>query len=272
VTDQRPSHSLPDDAPQLAQFLRWLIPVAVVSAVSTTAGGVVYHEQSSIATGLVVAAAGTVFMAARLLLRTGRQVESFALTVGTILVVGPLLALIKPIYPVLTILPLLAVGLAVSMLSGRALAKLSFRLVPDQEPAEIERLVRRFIARVAPPTVRATLRTHIRSRPALIDRKHPAMQAAATAYRRVFGRVPRWVRSGGSIPAVSEFTRVLDVPTVLMGFASPGDGLHGPNEKFSLKNFQRGILCSVAFLESLGRTSRNGRVIERAGQVVLNGY
>ena len=133
-----------------------------------------------------------------------------------------------------------------------ALAKLSFRLVPDQEPADIERLVRRFIARVAPPTVRVTLRTHIRSRPALIDRTHPAMQAAVTAYRRVFGRAPLWVRSGGSIPMVSEFKRVLGIPTVLMGFASPGDSLHGPNERFSLKNFQRGILTSIGFLEELG--------------------
>jgi acetylornithine deacetylase/succinyl-diaminopimelate desuccinylase-like protein len=136
----------------------------------------------------------------------------------------------------------------------QALAKLSFRLVPDQDPAEIELLVRRFIVRATPPTVRATLRRHIRSHPALIDRKHPAMRAAATAYRRVFGRTPVWVRSGGSIPVVSEFQRLLGIPTVLMGFASPGDSLHGPNEKFSLKSFQRGILTSIAFLEELGRT------------------
>jgi acetylornithine deacetylase/succinyl-diaminopimelate desuccinylase-like protein len=136
-----------------------------------------------------------------------------------------------------------------------ALAKLSFRLVPDQDPADIERLVRQFVADLAPPTVRVTLATHIRSRPALIDRKHPAMRAAATAYKRVFGRAPLWVRSGGTIPVVSEFKRVLGVPTVLMGFASPGDSLHGPNEKFSLRNFQRGILTCVVFLEQLSRRS-----------------
>jgi acetylornithine deacetylase/succinyl-diaminopimelate desuccinylase-like protein len=136
----------------------------------------------------------------------------------------------------------------------RAVAKLSFRLVPDQNPAEIERLVRRFVAAVTPPTMRARLRTHIRSRPALIDRRHPAMRAAARAYRRVFGRTPTWVRSGGSIPIVAELRRVLGVPTVLMGFASPGDSLHGPNEKFSLRNFQRGILCSARFLEEMAGT------------------
>jgi acetylornithine deacetylase/succinyl-diaminopimelate desuccinylase-like protein len=134
-----------------------------------------------------------------------------------------------------------------------AVAKLSFRLVPDQDPLDVERLVRQFIAGIAPSTVRVTLTTHIRSRPALIDRKHPAMRAAATAYRHVFGRAPLWVRSGGSIPVVSEFERVLGVPTVLMGFASPGDGLHGPNERFSLRNFHRGILTCIHFLEALSR-------------------
>jgi acetylornithine deacetylase/succinyl-diaminopimelate desuccinylase-like protein len=140
-----------------------------------------------------------------------------------------------------------------------ASAKLSFRLVPNQRPEEIERLVRLFIARVAPPTVRVRITTHMRSRPALIDRRHLAMHAAATAYRRVFGREPVWLRSGGSIPVVSEFQRLFAIPTVLMGFASPGDDLHGPNEKFSLKNFQRGILTSISFLEELGRASQPSR-------------
>jgi acetylornithine deacetylase/succinyl-diaminopimelate desuccinylase-like protein len=145
----------------------------------------------------------------------------------------------------------------------QATAKLSFRLVPDQEPAEIERLVQRFLVRVTPPTVRATLRTQIRSRPALIDRKHSAMRAAAIAYRRVFGRSPVWVRSGGSIPVVSEFRRILGLPTVLMGFASPGDSLHGPNERFSLMNFQRGFLTSVAFLKEFGRAPRRDQIAIR---------
>ncbi len=156
----------------------------------------------------------------------------------------------------------------------QALAKLSFRLVPDQEPAEIERLVRCFLARVAPPTVKVSLKTHIRSRPALIDRKHPAMRAAAKAYQQVFGKPPVWVRSGGSIPVVSEFQRLLGITTVLLGFASPGDSLHGPNEKFSLKSFQRGILTSIAFLEEFGRAPRTppARSVEQAEQEALYDY
>ena len=134
-----------------------------------------------------------------------------------------------------------------------AVAKLSFRLVPNQRPNEIERLVRRFVTHIVPPTMRARITTQIRSNPALIDRRHPAMRAAARAYRRVFGSAPVWVRSGGSIPVVSEIECLFAIPTVLMGFASPGDNLHGPNEKFSLRNFERGILTSMAFLTELGR-------------------
>jgi acetylornithine deacetylase/succinyl-diaminopimelate desuccinylase-like protein len=101
--------------------------------------------------------------------------------------------------------------------------------------------------------MRARITTQIHSNPALIDRRHPAMRAAARAYRRVFGSAPVWVRSGGSIPVVSEIECLFAIPTVLMGFASPGDNLHGPNEKFSLRNFERGILTSMAFLTELGR-------------------
>ncbi len=156
----------------------------------------------------------------------------------------------------------------------QALAKLSFRLVPDQEPAEIERLVRHFLARIAPPTVRIAVTTHIRSRPALIDRKHPAMRAAATAYRRVFGRVPVWLRSGGTIPVVSEFQRVLGMPTVSMGFASPGDSVHGQNEKFSLRNFHKGTLTSLAFLEEFVRAPSAARaeIVEPAEAEAQHDY
>jgi acetylornithine deacetylase/succinyl-diaminopimelate desuccinylase-like protein len=143
------------------------------------------------------------------------------------------------------------------------MAKLSFRLVPDQDPQNIEQLVRAFIRRNVPPTVRASLTTQIRSHPTVIDRKHPAMRAAMSAYARVFGRAPVWVRSGGTIPVVSEIQRVLGIPTVLMGFASPGDGLHGPNERFSLTSFNRAILTSIDFLERFASNRPSGRPRDR---------
>ncbi len=134
-----------------------------------------------------------------------------------------------------------------------ALAKLTFRLVPDQDPDEIEELVRRFIAEHTPPTVRAEVRVQIRSHPVLLSRKGRAMEAAHRAYQKVFGRPPVWIRSGGSIAVVAHFQKSFGIPTVLLGFASPEDNMHGPNEKFSIRNFQRGILTVIAFLHELAR-------------------
>jgi acetylornithine deacetylase/succinyl-diaminopimelate desuccinylase-like protein len=145
------------------------------------------------------------------------------------------------------------------VIPAMAKAKLSLRLVPDQDADEVERNVRGFLERIAPPTVRLEVSTQIRTRPAVVDRRHPAMRAAARAYRTAFGREPGWVRSGGSIPVVSVLQRrLLGLPTVLMGFASPGDNLHGPNERLRLANFRRGIETCMAFLTALGGGGERG--------------
>jgi acetylornithine deacetylase/succinyl-diaminopimelate desuccinylase-like protein len=134
------------------------------------------------------------------------------------------------------------------IIPARASAKLSFRLVPDQDPRVVEQLVRRHIARIAPPTVRVGLRTYLASRPALLDRRHPAFHAAAQAYRRGFGAAPAFVRSGGSIPVVSMLQELLGIPTILMGFALPDDRMHAPNERFRLRQFFGGIATCIHFL------------------------
>jgi acetylornithine deacetylase/succinyl-diaminopimelate desuccinylase-like protein len=158
-----------------------------------------------------------------------------------------------------------------SVIPARALAKLSFRLVPDQDPAEIEALFRRFIVQTTPPTVRAIVRTFAKARPVVIDRSHPAMRAAVAAYRAGFGRTPVFLRSGGTIPVVHTFQTVLGVPAVLMGFALPDDNMHAPNETFHLPNFERGILTSLTFLYLIGCLGQrrirqvNGQLPRRAG-------
>jgi acetylornithine deacetylase/succinyl-diaminopimelate desuccinylase-like protein len=139
-----------------------------------------------------------------------------------------------------------------SIVPARAVAKIDIRLVPDQDPAEIDRLFREHICRVTPPAVRIRIRTFFRTRPALIDRTHPAMRAAVAAYSKGFGVAPVFVRSGGSIPIVNEFQRSLDAPAVLMGFALPDDRIHAPNEKFHLPNFFKGIKTCVWFLHEVG--------------------
>ncbi len=138
-----------------------------------------------------------------------------------------------------------------SIIPARALAKLNFRLVPDQEPAALEQLFRQHLERLTPPTVRAQIRTFLSAKPALINRHHPAMEAAAAAYRYGFGASPVFLRSGGTIPVVNLLQTELGIPTVLMGFALPDDRLHGPNEKFHLPNFYRGIATCRHFLERL---------------------
>lgn len=130
----------------------------------------------------------------------------------------------------------------------RALAKIGFRLVPDQVPERVAQLFRKHTARVTPPTVRATVRTMSPIHPALVDRKHPAVQAAVLAYQKGFGASPVFVRSGGSIPVVNTFQEVLGIPAVLMGFGLPDDHIHGPNEKFHLPIFYKAIETSIWYL------------------------
>jgi acetylornithine deacetylase/succinyl-diaminopimelate desuccinylase-like protein len=140
-----------------------------------------------------------------------------------------------------------------TVIPARALAKLSIRIVPDQDPREIEQLVRRYIARVTPPAVNVAMRTLAVSHPALVNRNHPALRAAVFAYKKGFGVSPVFLRSGGSVPAAAIFQRALGIPTVLMGFALPDDRIHAPNEKFHLPNFFRGIETSIWYLAGAAR-------------------
>lgn len=151
------------------------------------------------------------------------------------------------------------------IIPARAVAKLNFRLVPDQDPRDIDRLFRRHIARVTPPTVRATVRTQSGAKPVLMDPNHRFMRAAALAYRRGFGALPIFLRSGGTIPVVSTFQEVLGIPTVLMGFALPDDRIHAPNEKFHLPNFYNGIATSIWFLAAMG-AAKDLRVPRRGAE------
>jgi acetylornithine deacetylase/succinyl-diaminopimelate desuccinylase-like protein len=146
-----------------------------------------------------------------------------------------------------------------AVIPARALAKLSFRLVPDQDPQKIARLFSSHIARITPPAVKSTVRVLSSAKPALIERDHPSMRAAAFAYRKGFGSSPVFLRSGGAIPVVSTFQEILGIPTVLMGFGLPGDRIHAPNEKFHLPNFYNGISTCIWFLAAAGEKLRGDR-------------
>lgn len=135
-----------------------------------------------------------------------------------------------------------------TVLPSVAHAKISMRLVPDQDPQEIADLFASYIESIAPPSVTVKT-TYAHGGPASVtDLNIPAMQAAATAYERVFGRKPVFTREGGSLPVVGHFQRHLGLETILMGFGLPGDRIHSPNERYYLPNFYRGIETAVHFL------------------------
>ncbi|MGO9910317.1 MAG: dipeptidase [Acidimicrobiales bacterium] len=145
-----------------------------------------------------------------------------------------------------------------AVIPAAASAKFNARLVPDQDPNEVEAALRRFVTEVAArhPGSRVTLRTLLKARPAVVDRRHPAMRAAARAYRTGFGVAPRLLRSGGTVPVVTDLQDLLALPVVMMGFALPDDRMHAPNERLHLPTFHRGVATSIAFLSEIARSQR----------------
>ena len=141
---------------------------------------------------------------------------------------------------------------AKTVLPGKAHAKISMRLVPDQDPAAISRLIAAHLKAIAPPTVRVQVQELHQGKGAIVRRDSVWMQAACKAYAAAFGREPVFERGGGSIPVVATFQDVLGIDTILMGFGLPDDNLHAPNEKFHLPNFYRGIETAIHFMDYLG--------------------
>ncbi|MCC7449662.1 MAG: dipeptidase [Anaerolineae bacterium] len=139
-----------------------------------------------------------------------------------------------------------------TVIPAKALAKISCRLVPDQDPYEIERLLRSRITELTPPTVTSELRTLGCDYPAIIPTDSPFFRVAVEAYEQGFGRKPIYMRKGGSLPVVGTFTALLNIPVLLMGYGLPTDRVHGPNERFELAMFRRGLVTSIALYEGLG--------------------
>ncbi len=133
-------------------------------------------------------------------------------------------------------------------------AKVSMRLVPDQEPEEIARLFESYLRSMVPPTV--TLECHLLggARPAVVDFRAPAVQAMARALGEVFGGETRYLRGGGSLPIVRELQEAVGAPVVLAGFGLPDDNIHAPNEKIHLPNYYGGIEALIRYYMALGGT------------------
>src|SRR6185503_7983582 len=136
---------------------------------------------------------------------------------------------------------------AKTVLPAVAMAKISMRLVPDQDPNKIAELFEAYVRKIAPKTVELTFTRMHGGKPWMASPDHPFMQAAARAIERGFGHSPVFTREGGSIPVVQTFQEELGLPSVLFGVGLPDENAHAPNEKLDLGNFHNGII-SAAFL------------------------
>ncbi len=134
-----------------------------------------------------------------------------------------------------------------------AKAKLSARLVGDQQPEAIKKAVCAYVRDIAPDGVRVDIEAFGDTRAVVTSRDHPAVAAAARAIESAFGKQPVFIGTGGTIGPVSSFDRILRLPQILAGVGLPDDRIHAPNEKFALSQFFRGIRMSAALLSLLPR-------------------
>ena len=136
---------------------------------------------------------------------------------------------------------------AKTVLPATAMAKVSMRLVPDQDPQKVADQFEAYLEKVAPKTVEVTLTRMHGGRPWMADFDNKYVRAAGRAIEQGFGKAPVFHREGGSIPVVSTFARELGLPAVLFGVGLPDENAHAPDEKLDLGNFHNGIIAA-AFL------------------------
>jgi acetylornithine deacetylase/succinyl-diaminopimelate desuccinylase-like protein len=145
---------------------------------------------------------------------------------------------------------------AKTVLPSTASAKISMRLVPDQKSTAIAKLFERHIRKIAPPTVKVSVRSLHGGEAAITPIDSPGVRAAVAALEKGFGKKPLYQREGGSIPIVVQFKQLLGLDTVLLGFGLPDENAHAPDEFLNLDNFFNGIRTSLFFLDELPRYLR----------------
>lgn len=142
---------------------------------------------------------------------------------------------------------------AKTVIASKAYAKISMRLVPDQDPEEITRLFQEHFEKIAPNSVQVKVHPHHGGEPVVTPTNSFAYEAAAKAYEQTFGKKPIPVRSGGSIPIIAMFEKELGLKTILMGFGLDSDAIHSPNEHYGLFNFYKGIETIPYFFKNFSQ-------------------
>jgi acetylornithine deacetylase/succinyl-diaminopimelate desuccinylase-like protein len=138
-----------------------------------------------------------------------------------------------------------------TVIPARAMAKVSMRLVPGQTPARVLAALSEFVPALATPGTRARVVEVNSASPVLIDVAHPGIGAASRAFEAAFGAAPVLMREGATVPVVSDFQEVLGTQMMVTGFGLPDDGLHSPNERFSLDQFHRGTEMVIRLMQEL---------------------
>ena len=145
---------------------------------------------------------------------------------------------------------------AKTVLPAVAMAKVSMRLVPNQDPDKIATLFEDYVRKITPKTVELKVTRMHGGKPWMTAYDNPFVQAAGRAIEQGFGRKPVFTREGGSIPVVSTFQEELGLPSVLFGVGLPDENAHAPNEKLDLGNFHNGIIASAILYQEIASISR----------------
>jgi acetylornithine deacetylase/succinyl-diaminopimelate desuccinylase-like protein len=142
---------------------------------------------------------------------------------------------------------------AKTVLPALAMAKISMRLVPNQDPEKIAVLFEDYVKKIAPKTVEVTVTRMHGGKPWMASFDGKFIQAAGRAIEQGFGRAPIFTREGGSIPVVATFQEELGLPSVLFGVGLPDENAHAPNEKLDVANFHNGIIASAILYQEIGQ-------------------
>ncbi len=138
-----------------------------------------------------------------------------------------------------------------------AMAKISMRLVPDQDPEKVHQQLIKYIEKNIPPTVSWDLKKHAGGKASIANTNHPGVIALAKALEDVWHTKPVFKREGGSIPIVGEMQKILGTDSVLTGFGLPNDNIHSPNEKLHLPTWRKGILAIIHFFYNYSGENEN---------------
>ncbi len=145
---------------------------------------------------------------------------------------------------------------AKTIIPSMASCKITMRLVPNMEPMDICRKIENYLHRIAPQSVKVKVVKHGGAKGVVVPTDGPWLEAASRAIKRGFSKEPVFMREGGSIPVVVDFKEMLGLDTLLIGFGQNDDNIHSPNERFRIKDFERGCRTAAVLPDELAKVGQ----------------